>query len=160
MGSYATTTTISLRMPDFLDGNTTTSDERAAEVFSSFIDKSEAMVNAAVATRYTLPFTTVPPLVRDLSFELAGYFTIRAFSSRDWPSRNDTLDDFKTAFDTLTQLQKGEIQLTLTDGTIVARRGTIIVCSRTDEDPIFDVDEPTAWAVDQGRLDDLDGARQ
>jgi phage gp36-like protein len=160
MGRYATTTTISVRLPDFLDGNTTSSDDKGTEVFSSYVEKAEAMVDAAVATRYSLPFTTIPPLMRDLSFELAAYYTLRAFSSRDWPSRNDTMDDFKTSFETLSQLQKGEIQLTLTDGSTVARAGTIIMCSRDGEDPAMDVDEPTAWAVDQNRLDDLDGARQ
>ena len=107
MGLYATTTTISVKLPHFLDGDTTASDSIGTATFSRYIDKAEALVNGCVAKRYSLPFTVVPPLVREITFEIAAYYTIRAFSSRDWPNRNEMLDDFRTAFEQCEKVKDG-----------------------------------------------------
>jgi len=142
-------------------GDTTTSDQTLTTVFSSFIDKGETHFNAVAAKNYTLPFITVPPLAREISFDLAAYWTIRAFSTRDWPNRNELLDDYKMVFDQLKDLENGDLKLSLTDGSIISEAlSSLISSNREGQDPIFDVDEPTAWAVDQDRLDDLEGSRQ
>lgn len=144
-----------------MNGDTTTSDSTLSTVFASFIDKGETHFNAIASKRYRLPFTTVPPLAREMSFDLAAYWTIRAFSTRDWPNRNELLDDYKMVFDDLKMLEKGDIKLALTDGSIIAEAVTSLISSnREGQDPIFDMDEPTAWAVDQDRLDTLETARE
>lgn len=160
MGSYATTSSISIRLPSFLNGNTTTSDAETTNTFSEYIGKGEAMFNSAVSKRYALPFTTVPPMAREISFDIAAYYTILAFSTRDWPNRNETLDDMKQAFKDLDRISSGEIRLALTDGSLVPPRSSaVMLTNRESEGAIFDVDEPTEWQVDQNRLDDLEGSR-
>ena len=143
-----------------MTGDTTTSDSTFSSVFSSFIDKAEARFNAAASKFYSIPFNVVPPLARDMSFDMAAYWTILAFSTRDWPNRNEMLDDYKMVFDDLKLLQSGDLKLSLTDGSLIAQSGSLISSNRDSEDSIFDVDEPTAWGVDQDRLDDLETARE
>jgi len=143
-----------------MESNTTTSDSQFNDTFSVYIDKAEAMFNAAVSKRYSLPFTTIPPMARELSFEMAAWYSIRAFFSRDWPNRNDMLDDFKIAFDTVEMLRKGELRLTLTDGSLIAPLTDTIQSNRENEDQIFEMDEPRQWRVDKDRLDSLKNARE
>jgi phage gp36-like protein len=160
MGSYATTTTISQRLPGLMVGDTTTSDSTLTTVFSSFIDKAETYFNAVAAKSYTVPFTVIPPLAREMSFDMAAYWTILAFSTRDWPNRNEMLEDYKQVFDMLKMLESGDLKLTLTDGSIISQATTALISSnRSGQGAIFDVDEPTDWKVDENRLSDLEGSR-
>lgn len=143
-----------------MTGDTTTSDQTFTTVFASFILKGEDHFNAAASNNYDLPFTVVPPMAREISFDLAAYWTIRAFSTRDWPNRNEMLEDYKMVFDQLKALEDGDLKLTLTDGTIIAGALTSLISSnREGQGPIFDVDEPTAWKVDEDRLNDLENSR-
>jgi phage gp36-like protein len=161
MGLYATVTSISNYLPDFLDGNTTTSDKLGTDVFSACIGKAEAMFNAAIAQRYSLPFNAnlIPPLARELCFDMAAYFAIRGFSSRDWPNRNEMLDDFKLAFDELDKLAKGEKYLCDTQGTLISRNTDMMATNREGQGAVFDLDDPKEWEVSQNRLDEIDDAR-
>lgn len=159
MGSYATTTSISDTLPNFLDGNTITSDEQGKNTFSAMIDRAEAEFNAVAAKRYSLPFSTTPPMAREISFQIAAYYTIRAFSSRDWPNRNEMLDDFKFGFELLQKLEKGEIKLTATDGSLISALSSYAQSNREDEGSVFELDEPISWRVDENRLDNLEGSR-
>jgi len=141
-------------------GDTTTSDNTLTTVFSSYIDKGETHFNAVAAKSYTLPFTVVPPLAREISFDLAAYWTIRAFSSRDWPNRNEMLEDYKEVFETLKMLEEGDLALALTDGSIIAQDTTTIISSnRIGQGSVFEVDDPVNWRPDKDRLDSLDGSR-
>lgn len=159
MGLYATTTSISVKLPNFLIGDTTTSDSIGTATFSAYIDKAEAMFNGCAAMRYDLPFATVPPLARELSFEMAAWYTIRAFGSRDWPNRNEMLDDFQRAFDDLERLKDGSLRLTLTDGSLIEPRTTLLQSNRTGQQSIFEVDNPMNWKVDEDRKDDIELGR-
>ena len=160
MGNYATTSSISNKLPDFLTGNTTTSDSKGTNTFSVYIDKAEAEFNGVAAKRYSLPFTTIPPLAREIAFNIAAFYTIRAFSSRNWPNRNDMLDDFKMGgHDLLAMLNSGDIKLTITDGSLIGPISTFAQSNRTDQGAVFGLDSPLNWKVDQDRLDDLEGSR-
>lgn len=161
MGDYATTSSISIRLPFIMDNNTTTVDDTFANTFGEYITKAEARFNSVAARKYSLPFSpTIPPMARELSFEMAAWYTIRAFSTRDWPNRNEMLDDFTRAFEDLEKVGKGELRLTLTDGSLIAPLSGLLQSNRTGQDPAMEMDEPESWAVDQNRLNDLEGSRQ
>lgn len=163
MGNYATTTSISLKLPDIMDDNTTTTDTKFEETFGIYIDKAEAKFNSVAAKKYSLPFnttTSIPPMARELSFEMAAWYTIRAFSTRDWPNRNEMIDDFANAFTDLDKIGKGELRLTLTDGSLISPLSGLIQSNRLSEDPTMDLDNPTNWSVDQTRLEELENSRQ
>lgn len=160
MGNYATTTTADARVPFLLNGGSTGSDATFTSVLSSNIDKGETYFNAMAAKNYSLPFNPVPPIAREMAFDMAMYWTILAFSTRDWPNRNEMLDDYKQVFDMLKMLGEGDLKLAQTDGSILPQTSGLIVSNREGQDPIFDVDEPTAWKADQDRLDALSESRE
>ena len=153
-------------MPGFLAGNTSSSDTAGTNIFSRHITRSEAIVNAAVTARYSLPFivatitTNVPPIMRTLSEDIACYFTVRASHMRDGASRNEYADDYLRALDTLEKIEKGDITLTYTDGSAVATRSTgRFLSSEENYTPIFGRDDPKDWERDADEVDDQANAR-
>jgi hypothetical protein len=159
MSIYATTTTADTRIPFLLNGGSTGSDATFTSVLSSNLDKAEAYFNAVASKHYSLPFNPIPPLAREMTFDMSMYWTILAFSTRDWPNRNEMLEDYKQVFDMLKMLGEGDLKLAATDGSVIAQTTGLISSSTEGQDPIFDVDEPTAWRPDQDRLNALKDSR-
>lgn len=146
---------------DGTNPGTTTTDTIFKDTFVEYILKAEAKFNSVASRKYSLPFSpTVPPMARELSFEMAAWYTIRAFSTRDWPNRNEMLDDFKIAFEDLDRVGKGELRLTLTDGSLISPIPGLIQSNRTNQGSAMEMDDPEAWKVDQDRLDGLVGSRE
>jgi len=154
MGLYATTTTANTRIPFLLNGGSTGSDSTFTSVLSSNLDKADAYFNAVAAKHYSIPFAITPPLATEMTFDMSMYWTILAFSTRDWPNRNEMLDDYKQVFDMLKSLAAGDLKLALTDGSLIAQSSGLIASNREGQDSIFEVDEPENWKVDQDRLND------
>ena len=160
MGLYATTTSLSELLPFFLSGNTTTSDTAGTNIFSRAIDRAESIVNSCVISRYSLPFTTVPPLVRTLTEDIASYFTVRASYIKDGELRQEYLDDFLEAKENLKQLKDGTAKLTLTDGSLLPALTTSKFLSSSEgHGQIFGVDSATAWKVDADKIEELKDSR-
>lgn len=160
MGSYATTTSISNLIPFFLKGNTTTSDTTGVALFSAQVDRAEGEVNSFLSARFAMPFSTVPPLVRSLTEDIACYYTIRAAYTHDGELQNKFLDDFKSAFVTLESIRDGKTNLAYTDGSLVPSRSSDRYLSNTnDYSPTFNLDSARKWKVSQNRLDDIEDER-
>lgn len=160
MGSYATTTSISNLIPFFLKGNTTTSDTTGVALFSAQVDRAEGEVNSFLSARFAMPFSTVPPLVRSLTEDIACYYTIRAAYTHDGELQNKFLDDFKSAFETLQSIRDGKTNLAYTDGSLVPSRSSDRYLSNTnDYSPTFNLDSARKWKVSGNRLDDIKDER-
>lgn len=164
MGTYATTTSISNLLPGFLRGNTTTSDTAGVNFFSAHIDRAESEVNAVVAKRYSMPFatsTSIPPLLRTISENIATYNTALAAFGQDGKQKWQYLEDYYgKATKYLEQLDTGDMQLTNTDGSLVATRATNRIRSNTEDyTPIFGMDDPTKWKRDDTEITDQSDAR-
>lgn len=161
MGMYATETSISLLLPGFLKGNTTTSDVEGTALFNKHIDRAESKINAYISFRYDISgFSSIPPLLTKLSEDVAVYSVIRAtgFRSND---RNEYMDDFERAETTLNKLKKAEINLTFTDGSLVSVLSTKRFLSSTkDYTPIFGLDDETEWQRDEDEIDAQEDARE
>jgi len=161
MGNYATTTSISEILPGFLKGNTTTTDAFGTSVMARRFNDAEAEINGVIAARYSLPFTTVPPLVRSLTAKLAAGYAIRDGFAVEGLRRNQYLDDFKEAKDTLKMLVTGDMKLTYTDGSLVpVNTSSRFKSSAENYTPIFGRDEPKKWTRDQDEIDDTSNARE
>jgi len=162
MGLYATTTSISLLLPGFLKGNTTTSDTAGVNIFSHHIDRAESKVNSVITSRYDITgFTSgsIPPLLIKLTEDIAVYNVIRATGYRA-DDKNEYLDDYTKANDTLDKLIKGEINLTYTNGSSVAVVSTNRFLSNTkDYTPITGLDDQEDWKRDSDEVDDQSDAR-
>jgi len=160
MGSYATTTSFSKLIPYSLRGNTTTSDSEGTAIFSKHIDRAEAIVNSYIATRYSLPLSPVPELIRTLTEDIASYFFIRGVFVQDGERKNEYLEAFRDAFEMLKQIKAGQIQLVDTSGSLLTPLSSSRYRSSTkDYTPIFDLDTETAWEVDSDLLNDISDAR-
>ena len=163
MGDYATTTSISNLLPQFLVGNSTSSDTANTAVFSAQIDRAENTVKSMAGARYDISAfrfgtttTNVPPLLRTLSEDMACWFAIRAGYVQDGGRRQEYLDDYKEAKSTLTDIRDGKQVLLYTDGTEVPTRATARFLSDTDGySHIFNMDDEESWDVDADLLDDI-----
>lgn len=160
MGRYATTTSISDLIPNFLIGNTTTSDTAGTAMFSKHIDRAEGIVNTYVSARYSLPFTTVPPVLITLSEDLACYFAVRSAYTQDGQNKNQYYPEYKWAMEQLDSIRKGEIKLTLTDGSeVTGDTSNRYISSTENYTPVFGIDNPENWKVDPDLIDDQRDAR-
>jgi phage gp36-like protein len=170
MGQYATITSIEVKLPGFIDG-TLDLDSMGSATFSTSIDRAEAEINSRLAAVYALPFSPVPPLIREMAFEMGAYYAILAFSSRDWPNKNEMIEEYKRSFTILDEIvgtygnMTGQIlapvrALVNTDGSVVPRLGTRIISSSQGYTPIFGLDDPKSWRVDPDLEDVLDAGRQ
>lgn len=160
MGSYVTTTSISLMLPGFLKDNTTSSDTEGTNIVNRQINNAEAIVNATIAPYYSISgFTVTPPLLRKLSEDITIYNVIKATGYRA-NDRNEYLDDYRAAFDLLNEIKEGKIKLTYTDGSSVAVLASNRFLSSADGyTPVFGLDSQTNWERDQDEIDDQDTAR-
>ena len=123
-------------------------------------------MNAAVSVRYTLPFTVgttttnVPPLLRTLSEDIACGYALRGSFAQDGASRNQYPESYFSALEMLKQIEKGEIVLTDTGGSVLpTRSNTRILSSAENYTPIFGLDESTDWARDETEIADQENAR-
>lgn len=161
MGSYATTTSISLLIPYALKGNTTTSDTVGTAIFAKQITNAETIVNSYISARYSLPFTTIPPLLTTLTEGLAVCGFIKASYVQDGQIDNKYWEAFcKSAYETLENIKNGETKLTLTDGSLVApKTSSRFMISSENYAPVFGMDEPTEWGISTNQLDEIESER-
>lgn len=162
MGLYATTTSIPDILPGFLKSNTSTSDTAGVAIFTKQFQNAESKINAVIASRYNISgFTSgsIPPLLTKLAEDIAVYRVIRSTNYRV-DDRNEYLDDYNAANDTLEQLIKGEINLTYTDGSTVAVLSSNRFLSNTENyTPVTGLDTQTSWKRDSDEIDDQSNAR-
>lgn len=160
MGTYATTTSISEALPGYLASNTTTMDAAGTNKYSRHIDDAEAEINSVLASRYSLPFTTVPPLCRSLALHMANYYAIRDGFTVEGLSRNQYLDDYKHSMDILNDLRDGKRKLTATNGSLISvNTSGRIISSTLNYTPIFGRDEQSKWTRDDDEVTDQENAR-
>ena len=165
MGVYVTTTSIFVMLPGFLKPGigTVTSDTTGVDIFSRQIDNAEAKVNAVVSIKYnitTFSSTAIPPLLRKLTEDISIYNVISKTGYRA-NDRNEYMDDYKAANDTLQQLIEGKIGLTYTDGSSVAILSSKrFLSDKTGFSPIFGLDNQKNWKRDEDEIDDQSNARE
>lgn len=119
----------------------------------TFIDHADNLINAALAHRYTVPFTTdpdaAPPIIRQLSATLALIEVIdRAPSTPEWVLRK-----IERAEKLLEMLASGELALVGIAGGLVAERTDIggVQSSTADYVPTFGAYPSDLERVDPSR---------
>ena len=167
MGRYVTTTSISVLMPRWLVGNTTTSDTTGLDIFSAATDYAEGKVNSAIVIRYDpAGWTTtgnpgIPPEIRGISADIACYRAIRASNVQDSQLETKLLADFEAAKEELELIALGKHALAFTDGSLVATRTAGRYQSNTENyTEIFGLDTDTAWIRDTDEISDQSAARE
>lgn len=167
MGRYATSTSISVLMPFFLSGNTTTSDANGADIWSAASDRAEGYVNAAIVSRYdpstwtTTGSPAVPPLVRKVTEDLACLYTLRSAITQDANVKNSNMPEWEKAEQVLFDIRDGKVKLAYTDGSLVpTRSGARFLSSTGGFNHIFGTDSERAWGSGDVEQDAIDSERQ
>lgn len=167
MGRYVTTTSLPVLMPQFLLGNTSTSDTAGVDVFSTAIDYAEGEINSILVNKYdpsswtTTGSPGIPPMVRAMAADLACYRAARSISVQDAQIRNLNLENYKPVLELLANLRDGKVKLAYTDGSLVPSRTTNRFLSSTENyAQVFGLDSETAWARDPDEVSDQSSARE
>jgi phage gp36-like protein len=159
MGSYATTTSLSELIPNFLRQNTTTSDTAGTSMFSRHIDRAESVINSAVCRLYPLPFVNIPPILRTYAEDIACYYALRSAYTQDGASKNPYMDAYKIAVDSLADIADGKIKLADTSGSLVAVRTSRYLSDKEGYTPVFGLDDQDEWKRDPNEVSDQEAAR-
>jgi phage gp36-like protein len=147
-------------LPQFLKANTTTSDTEGTNLVSRQMEMAEAIVNGYVAARYDLSaMISIPPILRTLAEDICVFNVIKSTNYR-YDQRNQYMDDYKRAFDTLAMIKDGEIKLSFTNGSLMSEYAdTVFMSSTEDFAQVFNLDEPTNWDTNQTQKDDIANGR-
>lgn len=159
--AYLTVTSILEELPRLPQTTTAQGYTTTSSLISAHITKAEDQINGTLGVRYAVPFATVPPLVRTIAIDLVAYRTIRSKYGSDNRNRNDYLDDYHSALDTLQKIADGKLVLADTSGALIAERGSgsKIYSSTEGHQQIFDMDTVTSWKVDSDYLTTLESGR-
>ena len=135
---------------------------KSAEDQEFYIRLAEAEIDGHIATRYTLPFSSTPQLIRDVAVELSfikileASFTADARSSNDWvQSRRENLDKL------LHKIADGIVSLVDSAGGILTQRTDLAgISSDTSQyTPTHGHGNVVFEIVDPDRREDEDDAR-
>ena len=161
MGTYCTTTTLSLVMVgvNFSATNMTTLGSKA-------IDQAEAEVNKFLSKRYDLTAsifqtsTSTPPLVKMLTEKLSEaymwQFLSRGGAGKESLARAKEL--ITEAKDNLKQIADWKLDLIGSTGAVIADMSNTsqrVLCNTSSYTTTFDEDDELDWAVDSDKLSDI-----
>ncbi|MCW8830736.1 MAG: DUF1320 domain-containing protein [Gammaproteobacteria bacterium] len=154
--AYCTAT----QVRDVLSGvNTSVMTDEAIE---NKIAYAESIINAYVAWRYNVPFSTTPALIETICIDITAYYVMRTLFTRDNVNTNEYIYEFllkhlntKEKTGTLYDLQNGDISLTLPDGSSPPASTEVFDSNITNYVPTFDVDGVLDWEVSSERLEDI-----
>ncbi len=83
-----------------------------------FIADAQAQVNAALAERYDVPFTTVPDIIKVITFDLAYYRLLRENYTQQGGDMSEWVDEIRRRAEELLQkIADGEIVLDADEAT-------------------------------------------
>lgn len=115
-----------------------------------YVQGAEAELDAALAKRYTLPFTPTPPLLTDLATDMAYYRMIWMDKERG-PLLKEFIDS------RLKGLIDGTLILTNSAGTTLG--GTDTAWSENTYHTSFGPDSAVNWSVDSAWIEAVEDAR-
>lgn len=127
---------------------------------------AQSIINSYLASRYTVPFTPVPTLVKTVCIDLAAYYIMRTLFTRDSVNKSDYIDDLllnhintEKQTGTLYDILNGLVPLVTSTGTVVSTNSDLVDSNIKDYYPIFDMDDETSQAIPSNRLDDIADGR-
>lgn len=123
-----------------------------------FITMVEANINSCIGTRYTLPFSSTPPVLRSLASELSLLKVMDRFFTGETNSENPTVDKRKEdAQKLLDEIANGEKVLLNSSLEVIGQRTDLTGLENTTENvqPIFDLDNVSRSVVDPDLIEDL-----
>jgi phage gp36-like protein len=157
--AYCTASQTIAEYPVFPQTTTVQRFTETSALISSKIPRAEAMINSYVGRRYSVPFTTVPPVIEQIAIDLTAYLALTDKFTRDNHNTNDWVELIgKDCKEQLELIRDRKIDLVDSTGAILTERTSAsrIVSSTQDYQPFADLDEQTEWHVPSGRLNAID----
>lgn len=128
-----------------------------------FISLADDYINGRLSSLYTVPFSSTPPVVKQISSHLAAHLTIRAIYAENKQDPKDTwMNVFKVwAMDLLKEIEEGKILLVDSSGSRITRSSVSgIYTSNGDRGSIFDVDDETNWRIPDSQIEEANQKRE
>lgn len=126
------------------------------------IARADSIIDAYLASKFTVPFSSTPPLIESISIDLSAYYVLRTLFTRDSVNKNNYINDFllkhlntKEKTGTLYDILNDDITLVDSSGTVIDTTSDLIDSNIKDYVPIFNVDDAEDWEVDPDRLEDI-----
>ena len=127
-----------------------------------YIMTAESEINGIIATKYTIPVSPTPDLLKNLSAELTitkildRYFTAETHSRNDWRDVRK-----KEVVDILNKIADGKILMVNSAGTVVTQRDdlTELYSSTEDYTPTFGHGHYADEEIDEDGIDDEEDER-
>ena len=151
--SYTTVSKMLLTIPMVGSISTITSENIAA-----FAGRAEAVINASISRRYSLPLTGTFPLLETIATDLGLYyllsrrvFTQERMNQSEWPER------LRESLDLLKMLAEGVIGLVNTSGDLISVREDLapVFSDKMTFHPTIDEGPSTAWVPDVDKIEDI-----
>lgn len=167
--SYASATSIITNNQDLPQTTTEAGYAATMAIIDAHISRVDALINAKIARRYSVPVSPTPPLIANIAEDITSFYTYRTLYAKDNQNTANRLEDYLTpeaqsAFALLDDIRKGSLDLVDTAGSLIAESGAVvddyIIGLNEDYHTTFDMDGPLDWKIDSDRLDSIrDGRR-
>ena len=121
------------------------------------IDIACDIIDSKLVYKYTVPFTSTPPLVKTIATHLSSYLVLRRiYSNTRGEGFADWLNMFKDFADKLLKsIHEGECILIDSSGSeISTKSGYGIKISTASYVPIFNEGGELDWEIDESKVDD------
>jgi hypothetical protein len=132
------------------------------KTWEQFIQKAEFKVKSIIGLRYDVNFTSVPPLLKNLTIDLAATYIYRvAFQSTSLlPNQNNEAIEEKI-MQQLRDIADGKELLYDENDTLISQKSGMgtMNSSTSQYTPTFDMDTERTWEVDPDLLDDIADTR-
>ncbi len=130
---------------------------------TNMITRAQNKIDAKLAGRYVVPFTTVPPLIKDIATEIAAYLVYRVLhASVEVATKSKPTiwyQSFLDAMETLQSLANYEESLVDANGNVIAERGSRIESTTQGYATVFDMDKEENWVIDATQQEDIASER-
>ena len=162
--AYSVVATILPIIPGFPQSSGDQGYATAIAVVGAHITRADTIIDGKISKRYSLPFTDTPPLIITISEDITTYFSYRSFFRQD---NLNVLEDLELqkdyAMGLLDEIQKGEIDLVNTAGSVIPETTTVNQDSpdstTKNNSSFFDIDDPLEWRFDDNLESDVDSNR-
>lgn len=129
-----------------------------SEAMAAFIGRAQAMVDAALAKRYNIPFGGPPPIIETVTTDIAAYEILRRLFTQQRANKSEWAESFKdTGAALLKSLAEGKAVIVTASGTVLEGRNDIadVWSSTQDYLPTFHEGPAEAAWQDPDKIDDL-----
>lgn len=161
--AYCSATAILTILPGLPQTSSSGGYSSTISLINAHIVRSDSHIEAHVSERYSVPFSSTPPLIGTISEDLTAYYSFRSLFTQDNRNKTEYFEELRdSAIEALGMIREGVINLVDSSGSLISERSTTnydVNSNTKDYQPFFDEDEPASWKIDSDKKDDIDDLR-